>query len=69
MEPIDAAIQVLQRVKNCDKALSNLKQAQLNVVFTGDLYEYYPTPEQQKKVFNHLKELISEAIDLIEGGQ
>ncbi len=59
MDLIDQMIEVLKRVKNCDKALNNLKMASENSLFSEkDCFN--------EKYKNHVHNLIKEAIEIIE---
>lgn len=60
MNPIDEMIIILQRVKNCDKALNNLIQARDNLFFKEE--SCFDT--RYKK---HVHNLIVQSINLIEG--
>ena len=61
MDPIDQMIAILQRVKNCDKALSNLEMAEQNLLFKENL----GLKEHHQKYLDHVRFLIKEAIRLI----
>ncbi len=62
MNPIDVAINILRRVKNCDKALNNLKMARDNYIFNEDM----KLDEIHTKYLKHVRSLIDEAIRIIE---
>jgi hypothetical protein len=61
-EQIDNLIEILERVKRCDNAVSNIASASLNMLFYDDTFE---ETDERRKWQQHVKELLREAMILI----